>query len=197
MMCYLRFTFDETKSQMKKIIHSTAFSLFLLSVCAFTKGDKWYQFISTPFGFKVEFPAKPTEKTKPMSTLAGDLTLNMFEYTAPKEKQDPNLVYMASYIEYPADIDGNNKDKQKELCHKVIDDAAARLKGKILKESLITIDGHEGIEARIEYKEGTEVLKMRMYLVHNKMYTLETMTKIAKDNNKSIQRFMNSFHLVK
>jgi hypothetical protein len=104
---------------------------------------------------------------------------------------------MASYIEYPADINANNKDKQKALCHKVIDDAAARLKGKILKESLITIDGHEGIEALIEYKEGTEVLKMRMYLVHNKMYTLETMTKIAKDNNKSIQRFMNSFHLVK
>ncbi len=182
---------------MKKFTSSIAFTLFIISVCAFTTGDKWYQFESTPFGFKVEFPAKPIEKTKPITTAAGDVTLNMFEYIVPKDKQDLNLVYMATYIEYPGDIDGNDKEKQKALCRKAVDDATARLKGKILKENLITIDGYEGVEARIEYKEGTEVLKMRMYLVKNKMYMLETMTKIAKDNNKSILRFMNSFHLVK
>ena len=184
---------------MKKFTTPILTSLLIASVCAFTAGDKWYQFESTPFGFKVEFPAKPIEKIKQTSSLAGDLTLNMFEYIVPKEKEntDPNLVYMASYIEYPGDIDGNNKAKQKELCRKAVDDAAVRLKGKILKENLNTIDGYEGIEARIEYKEETEVLKMRMYLVKNKMYMLETMTKIAKDNNKSIARFMNSFKLVK
>ena len=182
---------------MKKLIHSTIFILFLLSVCAFTIDDKWYLFESTPFGFKVEFPAKPIEKTKPLNTLAGDLTMNMFEYIAPKESTDLNLVYMASYIEYPADIDGNDKEKQKALCRKAVDDVVAKLKGKLIKETIITIDGYEGVEARIEYKDNTEVLKMRMYLVHNKLYMLETMTKMEKDNNKSISKFMNSFHLVK
>jgi hypothetical protein len=182
---------------MKKFINSIAFTLFIICVCAFTISDKWYLFESTPLGFKVEFPAKPTEKTKPLSTLSGDLTINMFEYIAPKESTDLNQVYLASYIEYPEDIDGNNKDKQKELCRKVVDDVVTKLKGKLIKESIITLDGYEGVEARIEYKDGTEVLKMHMYLVHNKMYMLETSTLMAKDNNKSIYRFMNSFKLVK
>ena len=132
---------------MKKFINSVVVSLFIIGVCAFTTGDKWYQFESTQFGFKVEFPAKPIEKTKLTSTLAGDLTLNMFEYIVPKEKEatDPNMVYMASYIEYPADIDGNDKAKQKELCRKVVDDATTRLKGKLLKETPITINGYEGV----------------------------------------------------
>jgi hypothetical protein len=182
---------------MKKNIYTIVFTLFVAVFCAFTAGEKWYQFESTPFGFKVEFPAKPVEKTKTISTLSGEVTLNMFEYASPKENPDVNLVYMASYVEYAGDIDGGQKDKQKALCRKVVDDAVSRLKGKLVKENVITLEGNEGVEARIEYKDGAEVLRMKMYLVKNKMYMLETVTEMTKDNNKSISRFMDSFKLMK
>ena len=181
---------------MKKTLNLFVFSLFLLGVCAFTTAE-WYRFESKPFGFKIEFPVKPVEKTKPLSTASGEVTLNMFEYDASKDTLDLNQVYMASYVEYAADIDGDNKEQQKQLCRKAVDNVVARLKGQLIKESIITIDGFEGVEARIEYKNNTEVLKMRMYLVHNKMYMLETATKMAKDNNKHIAKFMDSFRLLK
>ena len=183
--------------KMKKTIRLFIFSLFLVSVFAFTKSEKWYQFESTPFGFKMEFPAKPTGKTKVINSSVGELTINMFEYIGLKDSSEFNLLYMASYTEYPHPIDAGQKDKQKELCRKIVDDAVNRVQGKLLKETSISLNGYEGVESRIEYKNGLEVLKMRVYLVDNKMYMLETITEIAKDNNKSILRFMDSFKLVK
>ena len=183
---------------MKKAVRPFIFSVLTLLVFAFTKSETWYHFESTPFGFKIEFPAKPTEKTKVINSSVGELTINMFEYAGSKENNSElNLLYMASYTEYPHSIDAGQKDKQKELCRKVVDDAVNRVQGKLLKETSISLNGYEGVEARIEYKNGAEVLKMRMYLVDNKMYMLETLTEIAKDNNKSILRFMDSFKLVK
>ena len=182
---------------MKKIARALILPLCIISVYAFTTTDKWYLFESTAFGLKVEFPAKPIEKSKPINTEAGEITMHMIEFIPAKETPDANLEYLVSYSEYPADIDPDDKEKQKKLCRKTVDAIVTKLEGKLIKESIITLDGYEGVEARIEYKENTKVLKMRMYIVRNKMYMLETITLMAKDNNKSIQKFMDSFKLLK
>jgi hypothetical protein len=40
------------------------------------------------------------------------------------------------------------------------------------------------------------IMKMRFYLVRNKMYIIQTITDIKKTDNKSAERFMGSFRLI-
>jgi len=169
-----------------------------MSVFAFTTSDKWYLYESKPFSFKVEFPDKPTEKTKVLNTAEGDLNLNLFEYVAHKTETEPALVYIVSYIEYPiATVNSDDKKKLKELYKKMTDDVVAKVQGKLIKETLITLEGYEGVESRIEMKDGTEFIKLRSYLIHNKLYMVETVTETKNETHKSITKFMDSFKLIK
>jgi hypothetical protein len=183
----------------KKITHSVFFALFLLGALAFTKSDdtKWYAFESKPFGFKVEFPDKPTEKVKVVNTAEGDVNLNMYEYVGAKDNTETNFVFLASYVEYPASIDSDNKEKLKEIYRKVVDGMATKVNGKILKETTIKLEGFEGVETKVDIKEGAEFLKARIYLIHNKMYMLESVTVSKNEAHNSIAKFMDSFRLIK
>ena len=183
---------------MKKIASSILFALFLLGTFAFTTSDEWYLYESKTYSFKVEYPGKPTEKVKVLNTAEGDLNLNLFEYVTPKTETESAVAYIASYIEYPIEaVNSDNKEKLKQFYRKMVDGVVTKVSGKLMKETIISLEGFEGVEARIEMKEGLEFVKLRVYLIHNKMYMVETVTETKNETNKSINRFMNSFRLIK
>jgi hypothetical protein len=183
---------------MKKITHSLFFVLFLLGTFAFTKSDSWYLFESKAFSFKATFPSKPTEKTKVVNSAQGDLTISMFEFIAPKTETEPVLVYIVSHVEYPVStINSNDKEKLKEFYRKVVDGMVTKVNGKLIKETIINLDGFEGVEARVEMKDGLEFVKLRIFLVGSKMYTVEASTETKNEFNGSINKFLDSFRLIK
>jgi len=183
---------------MKKTIHSLCFALFLLGVFAFTTSDEWYLYESKTYSFKVEYPGKPTEKVKVLNTAEGDINLNLFEYVTEKTETESAVAYIASFIEYPIQsVNSDDKEKLKQFYRKMVDGVVTKVSGKLMKETIITLEGFEGVEARIEMKEGLEFVKLRVYLIHNKMYMVETVTETKNETNKSINRFMNSFRLIK
>lgn len=183
---------------MKKITSSILFVLFLSGLCAFTTLDEWYKFESKEYSFKAEYPGKPTEKVKVLNTAEGDLNLNMFEYVTHKTETESPVAYIASYIEYPIEsVNSDDKEKLKQFYRKMVDGVVAKVSGKLMKETIITLEGFEGVEARIEMKEGTEFVKLRVYLIHNKMYMVEAVTETKNEFNPSINRFVNSFRLIK
>ncbi|HXU27692.1 MAG TPA: hypothetical protein VN698_10700 [Bacteroidia bacterium] len=184
---------------MKKITSLLLFALFLLGTLAFTKSDGvWYPFESKAFGFKVEFPAKPIEKVKVIDTEQGELNLNLFEYVSKKTNTEPELVYIVSYIEYPtSNINTSDKVQLKQFYKTEADKLVAKMQGKLIKETIINLEGFEGAEYRIEIKDGLEFIKMRLYLINNKLYMVETVTVTKNEFNKHINRFMNSFKLIK
>jgi hypothetical protein len=183
---------------MKKITRSVFFILFLLGVCAFTKSYEWYLYESTTFKFKAEYPGKPTEKVKVLNTEQGELNLNMFEYVSKKTETEPVLVYIISHIEYPvSNIHTNDKEQLKQFYKTEADKLVTKMQGKLMKETIINLDGFEGAEYRIEIKDGLEFIKLRLYLINNKLYMVETVTETKNETNKSINRFMNSFKFIK
>ncbi|MEO8762314.1 MAG: hypothetical protein ABI388_12180 [Bacteroidia bacterium] len=183
---------------MKKIIRLSVFSLFLLNLCAFTKADTWYLLESKAFGFTIEFPKKPTEQIQTVDSEIGKLTLNLFIYDASAVKTESNLVYLVNCTLYPDSlIDSDDTDKLGTVYRQAIDGAVANVKGKLLSEKVITIEGFLAREVRVDFQNGTAILKMRLCLVHNKLFVLETITETKKELNKSIDRFMNSFKLIK
>ena len=182
---------------MKKFTNSLLFALFLLGAFAFTKSDKWYQFKSKPFGFKIDFPEKPTEQTRTVNTEAGEGKLTIYMFDASKAKADDNLVYMIVCGENPdSTINSDNKDLSGYF-KKSVEGAVNGVHGKLLVETVISLDGFPGREIRVDFKDGLAVIKMRMYLIHNKLYMLETITETSQDFNKSINKFMDSFKLIK
>jgi hypothetical protein len=183
---------------MKKITSSILFALCLFSMFAFTISDEWYLYESKTFSFKAEYPGKPAEKVKVLNTAEGDLNLNLIEYVTQKTETESPIAFIASYIEYPIEAtNSDDKEKLKQFYRKMVDGVVAKVSGKLMKETIITLEGFEGVEARIEMKDGAEFVKLRVYLIHNKMYMVETVTETKNETNKSINRFINSFRIIK
>ena len=124
----------------------------------------------------------------------------MYIYDATKNGTDDNLIYSATYAEYQStDTSTNIIDfKQTDaLFKKAIKGAVKGVNGKLLSENTIYLSGGiPGREIRIDFKHGLAIIKMRIYVVKNKMYLLQTITETKKHYNLSVTQFMNSFQLL-
>jgi hypothetical protein len=169
----------------------------IFSLVSFTFSDTWFQLTSIAYKYKIEFPEKPEETPNVLETKIGKLKMNMFVYDASKSKTDENLVYLVNFTEYPDSlINSDMKDKMPAFFRNSIDGAVTNVHGKLLSEKDIEKRGFPGREIRVDFKDGLAVIKMRIYLVKNKMYLIEVITETKKDFNKSIDRFMDSFDLL-
>lgn len=164
----------------------------------FVDSREWYLLKSNKFGFKIEFPQKPKATTHTINTEIGDLKMNLFICDLSNSENDNNLVYLANYSEYPRDlVNSDMKSSLKTFFRNSVDGAVSSVHGKLLKERVIDYKGYPGREFSVDYENGLAVIKMRMYLVKNKMYMIETISKKEYEFNTSIDRFMNSFELTK
>ncbi len=185
---------------MKKISRIIIAVLVIQLTMSFTKAHEWYLLQSKELGFKIEFPVEPTTTKQQAELETGAVTLNIFMYDATKtRKKDENLVYMVMMSEYP-DMRINstkmNKEELKNYYKNAIGGAVKNVHGKQLDETIITLNGYEGRQVRIDFNDGLAVITLRLFLIKNKMYMLQTITETKKDFNFSIKRFMDSFYLL-
>ncbi|MFN6946338.1 MAG: hypothetical protein ACK4ND_15425 [Cytophagaceae bacterium] len=172
-------------------------SLILLSFMSFIQAEKWFLLESKQYGYKIEFPKKPTEKPQVVNSEIGELKMNIFIHDASKDGKDDNLIYMVNYTEYPDTLIHSDKTEiLSDFFRNSIDGAVRNVHGKLLSEKVIQIGEYPGREIKIDFRDGMAVIRMRIYLVKNQMYLLQTITETKKDFNKSITRFMDSFELI-
>lgn len=170
--------------------------LLIVASFSFTLID-WVDFKS--HGFSASFPKKPEADSQLINSPVGNLRFNSFMYDASEDSTDENLVYGAMTTVYP---DALAKQIQDTPFIRGIFDGAVKgginsVNGKLISQKDIQFQGYPGREVKIDFQNGLAVIRMRMYMVKNWMYTLQTITLTEKDENKSIYRFMNSFKLVK
>ncbi|MCV9386186.1 hypothetical protein [Reichenbachiella ulvae] len=183
--------------KLKKRTSITAILFMTLLLFSFSKSDKWVLFESTEYGFKVDFPKEPTSNPQTVNSEIGLLKMNIFMYEASNNKKDDNLVYMVNSTEYPDTLINSNKTEiLYNFFRNSIDGAVNNVHGKLLSETVITIDEYPGREIRVDFQNGKAVITMRLYLVKNQMYMLQTITETNKDFNNSIKRFFDSFELL-
>ena len=70
------------------------------------------------------------------------------------------------------------------------------VQGKKIHDKVIYYLDYPGREVKIDFKNGEAVITMRIYLVDNAVYLLQTITYPEKDYNKSQTKFFNSFKLL-
>lgn len=169
----------------------------LTAIMSFKSFNEWYQYDSSEF--KVLFPKIPTTTIKKVNTEAGEIQMQVYMYNASKDETDENLIYGVSSSEYPKKhIESHiEHDNLKTFFKNSIDGMVNNVKGKLISESIIKLDNFEGREIKIDFKDGLAIIRMRIYLVKNTVYFLQTITKTEKDNNKLITKFMNSFSIKK
>lgn len=162
---------------------------------SFTFLDDWILFEG--IGFKMLFPERPAAQTETIKSAVGELKMHIYMYEVADTARDENLLYGLFQTDYPDSlISSYKKDNLESFFRNSIDGAAKNGRGKILSETIIELDGYPGREVRIDFQQGLAVIRMRFYLVKNRLFILQTITITKKDFNKSIDRFMNSFKLV-
>jgi hypothetical protein len=180
---------------MKKLKSLAAVLSLLFISFGFTTASQWQMY--EVGDFKAKFPSKPTYETQVVNSAVGNLTMHIHTYQDTTGKLDDNIVYGIITTEYPDSIiDSNNPELLANMYRSAIDGAVANVNGKLLSETSITLAGkHGGKEVKVDYGEGMAIIRMRLFIVKNKMYILQVITLTEKDNNASINEFLNSFQL--
>lgn len=183
--------------KLKKLTSIAVILFMTILYIGFSNSDKWILFESIKYGFKIEFPREPTAKTQSVNTEIGFLKLNFFIYDASNNKKEDNLVYGVITSEYPDTLINSSKTEiLDEFFRNSIAGAVNNVHGKLLSEKVITISEYPGREIRVDFQNGKAVITSRIFLVENRMYMIQTISKTNKDFNNSIYRFLDSFELI-
>lgn len=171
--------------------------IVVTTIMSFNVYADWYTF-ETP-KFKVVFPKSPTHTTKILNSEVGELSMHLYMYNASIDETDENLIYSVGSSEYPKQhIDAHIKQYNLSAFFKnSIDGMVKNVSGKLLSESKINLENYPGREFKIDFKDGLAIIKTRIYLVDTTVYFIQTITKTEKENNKLIDKFMNSFTIKK
>lgn len=125
--------------------------------------DMWKQFTSPEGKFHILFPGAPTEKTQEENLREGKITGRQFQLVS------KIALYQVNFVDYPVKVD--TQEKIKPVLDSMRADALERLKGQVLSESDMIIEGHPG--RYVVWRTDTGMLmKARYMLSGNRIYAL-------------------------
>lgn len=156
----------------------------------------WYSLDTENSEFSLLMPAEPTLQNQQVDSEIGklDMTIHMYQPTA--DMEDQNVIYGLIYTDYPeGTVHSENEEMLKEVFDGAMNGAAKNVNGTLSNEKDLTINGYPGKEFDINMAGGLMLLRLRSYLVNNRMYILQTACEAGnKGNERSIQ-FFESFKL--
>ncbi|WP_196889905.1 hypothetical protein [Aureivirga sp. CE67] len=179
-----------------KLLKLSFIPVIALLFMSFVIQEDWFHYTSEKFGYEVDFPQKPLEQNTTLNTEIGPLEMN-YSMVQETDLNADNMVYMVNYTVYPSDkISSDNKEMIDGFLRGAVDGAVRNVGGKLLTEKELSYKGYPGREITIDFQNGTAVIRMRVYLVNNVNYILQTISKAGKADNPNANKFMNSFELI-
>ena len=161
--------------------------LFLLSLLSdgFAQGE-WPRFKSAEENFTISLPREPKQERTTGRTPLGN---GHHIYTT----EDNDVSFTVSYSML------DNAPTQPKDIKRTLDMArdlvAMVTNGKLLTDTEISIDNFPGRLVRIE--KNKRIWTLHAYLVKDRMYQLMTTEPKAKEQNASVTKFFESFHLLR
>jgi hypothetical protein len=177
------------------------FTILAISVLsfAFTTVNNWEIFQYEKGNFRIEMPDLPTVSTQLLSSKIGDLEMHIFMHEG-EAGIDDNILYMLNYTDYPETVvnaDDMDEAAMKEFFTNSINGAVNNMDGELKAKKEIEVLGKPGREVTISYLNGDAIMRMQIILVKNRMYTLQTVSLAANDDNEAQKRFFNSLEFIK
>ena len=178
------------------------FILALLAVVfclsAFRFVQDWVVYSSKEGGYKISMPAAPVEQTRDINTAIGNVTMYMAMLEG--ESTDDNLLYMSAYTQYPADKISSTMtiEAQDRFFKGAAEGSAKSMNGKVDTIMVADYKGYPSrkIHSTVNFGGEDFIVHQQLILVRNNFYMLQTLTKLDKDDNAGVKKFLNSFTLV-
>jgi hypothetical protein len=148
---------------------------------------KWIDWSSDDGRFMVALPQKPEETSQTLRGPKGDFAMRSVKVSLTK----PDIRgYGVSWF----DLQGDVPDKDAFL-RTATKNVSATLKGQIVEEKSVSLDGSPGREARIEIQTGKEpvIAKVRLYMVGNRAYQLTAAAPKSEADGRDVTKFLESF----
>ena len=181
----------------KNYLNLTLILFVLILSSGFISTSDWFLMKNSEQGYQIEFPKEPTASVQTVNTKAGpvDMHINMLDLS--KKDVDSNLIYLSSFAQYPDSlVHSDRKEQLKDFFKETIEGLVGSIDGEILSKKDVKIDSYSGKEVKIDFQDGMAIIRIRVYLVENKVYMLQVITKKENDSNESISKFLNSFSLI-
>ncbi|NTW99209.1 MAG: hypothetical protein HGB35_04635 [Geobacteraceae bacterium] len=162
--------------------------LLLILISAGCQKAEWKPFTSAQGGFSVLMPDIPVEKTEQANTVAGMIALHMFSL------EQKESAYVVTYSDFPVAV--NQTVDSKAVLDSSRDGAVASFQGKLLTETSISIDGFPGRDLKIESPDGLHTVRLRIFLVKNRLYQVMIVTTKERVDLKDNFKYLDSFKLL-
>lgn len=147
----------------------------------------WEKFSSSEGAFSALMPGTPTQQVRTAKTSSGLVDAYMFLV----ERRD--VAYVVAYSDYPNPM--IQAGTPKLILDGARDGAVANVQGKLVRESVISLDGHQGRELQIESPGGKVTVTARLFLVDRRLYQVMVLMHNDKASSEDVNKFLDSFRI--
>ena len=140
--------------------------------------------------FSIMTTVELKEQVNPLDTPAGKVNMHIF--MADKE----GFSYGVMYTDYPADT--ARQTTEDKMLDGARDGAVTNVRGTLLSEDRINLDGRPGRKVAIAIKNDagkSGIIKSHMYVSGNRLYTVMVAGEKSKMNGSAADEFLGSFKL--
>lgn len=153
----------------------------------------WKEYKSVEGKFQVLTPGDFDKAVDTVRTDLGKLAYHILVYNN-TQKNAENLFYMITFCDYPpGTIHSDSTALLKDFFDASIDQAASSVKGEVMYQSDVSLQGYPGKVWRINYLRDQAVIKTKAFMVGNRFYTIQTVTLKDMAMNAASERFFDSF----
>lgn len=153
----------------------------------------WKEYKSVEGKFQVLTPGDFDKAVDTVRTDLGKLAYHILVYNN-TQKNAENLFYMITFCDYPpGTIHSDSTALLKDFFEASIDQAASSVKGEVMYQSDVSLQGYPGKVWRINYLRDQAVIKTKAFMVGNRFYTIQTVTLKDMAMNAASERFFDSF----
>lgn len=155
--------------------------------------NPWKEYKSVEGKFQVLTPGDFDKAVDTVRTDLGKLAYHILVYNN-QQKNAENLFYMITFCDYPpGTIHSDSTGLLKDFFEASIDQAASSVKGEVVYQSDVSLQGYPGKVWRINYLRDQAVIKTKAFMVRNRFYSIQTVTLKDMAMNAASERFFDSF----
>lgn len=160
----------------------------LLMGCDAMKPPAFERFTSKAGRFSVMMPGKPKKQTQNVPSAVGNIKMDVYSV----DRFSYAYLVMTSDMPTPRKL---KDDEIRQVLNDARDGALGQTKGKLVKETEITIDGYIGKEIEITAPEVKGMARNRMYWVDGRLYQVMVVGPKSTIHSDDTEKFYASFKL--
>ncbi|MEM6720981.1 MAG: hypothetical protein AAF611_16745 [Bacteroidota bacterium] len=172
------------------------FLLLTACVLCFTTvtAQQWEKYKAEDLQFVAYYPQTPRRTVQKVPIPSGELDMHLVMYS-PKLGDD-NAIYSVVRSDYPkSQFENADKEYNDKILANVVNVAVSNVQGRLIFENKIEFNGYPGRSIKVQAQG--KFFYLNAYLVENTIFITQVVCMAEKDKNASIQRFLDSFEIIK